>query len=92
MKTASRIFTVIFFIFLFAPIAILLIFSFNASKSLSVFSGFSFKWYSELFNDAQTLTSVKNTLILATLAMLISTVIGTAASVGIIKLRSSWYR
>ena len=92
MKTASRIFTVIFFIFLFAPIAILLIFSFNASKSRSVFSGFSFKWYSELFNDAQTLTSVKNTLILATLAMLISTVMGTVASVGIIKLRSSWYR
>ena len=92
MKTASRIFTVIFFIFLFAPIAILLVFSFNASKSLSVFSGFSFKWYSELFNDAQTLTSVKNTLILATLAMLISTVMGTAASVGILKLRNSWSR
>lgn len=92
MKTASRIFTVIFFIFLFAPIAILLIFSFNTTKSLSVFSGFSFKWYSELFNDAQTLTSVKNTLILATLAMLISTVMGTAASVGIVKLRRSWYR
>ena len=92
MKTASRIFTVIFFIFLFAPIAILLLFSFNASKSLSVFSGFSFKWYIELFNDAQTLTSVKNTLILAFLAMIISTIMGTAASVGIVKLRHSWYR
>lgn len=92
MKTASRIFTVIFFIFLFAPIVILLVFSFNASKSLSVFSGFSFKWYSELFNDAQTLTSVKNTLILAALAMIISTVMGTAASMGIVRLRRSWLR
>ena len=92
MKTASRIFTVLFFIFLFAPIAILLIFSFNSTKSLSVFSGFSMKWYSELVHDAQTLTSVKNTLILAFLAMIISTAMGTAASVGILKLRNAWYR
>lgn len=92
MKTASRIFTALIFVFLFAPIAILLVFSFNETKSLSVFSGFSFKWYLELFNDGQTLTSVKNTLVLAFLAMLISTVMGTAASVGICKLRSRWYR
>ncbi|MDO4939074.1 MAG: ABC transporter permease [Lachnospiraceae bacterium] len=92
MKAASRIFTAIIFIFLFAPIAILLVFSFNASKSLSVFSGFSFKWYTELFHDTQTLTSVKNTLILAFLAMVISTVMGTAASVGINRIRSRWYR
>ncbi len=92
MKTASKIFTVIVFIFLFAPIAILLVFSFNTTKSLSVFSGFSFRWYSELFSDKQTLTSVKNTLILAFLSMVISTIMGTAASVGINKLRSKWYR
>ena len=92
MKTASRILTAFIFVFLFAPIAILLIFSFNQTKSLSVFSGFSFRWYAELFNDEQTLTSVKNTLVLAFLAMFISTAMGTAASVGICKLRSRWYR
>ena len=92
MKTASRIYTAIIFIFLFAPIAILLVFSFNDAKSLSVFSGFSLKWYRELFRDEATLTSVKNTLILAFSAMMISTVMGTAASVGIYKLRSRWYR
>ena len=92
MKTASRIYTAIIFIFLFAPIAILLVFSFNDAKSLSVFSGFSLKWYRELFRDEATLTSVKNTLILAFSAMVISTVMGTAASVGIYKLRSRWYR
>ena len=88
MKTASRIFTVLIFVFLFAPIVILLVFSFNASKSLSVFSGFSLKWYRELLNDATTLGSVRNTLLLAVSAMVISTVMGTAASVGIDRLRS----
>ena len=92
MKTASKVFTVLIFVFLFAPIAILLVFSFNEAKSLSVFSGFSLKWYRELFRDEATLTSVKNTLILAFSAMAVSTVMGTAASVGIYKLRSRWYR
>ena len=92
MKTASKIYTAIIFIFLFAPIAILLVFSFNEAKSLSVFSGFSLKWYRELFRDEATLTSVKNTLVLALSAMAVSTVMGTAASVGIYKLRSKWYR
>ena len=92
MKTASKIYTIIIFIFLFAPIAILLIFSFNETKSLSVFSGFSLTWYRELFRDENTLSSVKNTLILAFSAMVISTAMGTAASVGICRLRSRWYR
>lgn len=92
MKTASKIYTAIIFIFLFAPIAILLVFSFNEAKSLSVFSGFSLKWYQELFRDSNTLASVKNTLILAAVAMVISTVMGTAASMGIYRLRSRWYR
>ena len=88
MKTASRVFTVLIFLFLFAPIAILLVFSFNEAKSLSVFSGFSLKWYEELFRDSATLTSVRNTLILALAAMGISTVMGTAASVGLHRLRT----
>ena len=92
MKTASKIYTALIFIFLFAPIAILLVFSFNDAKSLSVFSGFSLRWYQELFRDEATLTSVKNTLVLAFSAMAISTVMGTMASVGIYRLRSKWYR
>ena len=92
MKTASRIYTALIFIFLFAPIAILLLFSFNEAKSLSVFSGFSLKWYRELFRDEATLASVKNTLILAFSSMVISTVMGTAASVGINRLRTRWFR
>ncbi|MBR3083541.1 MAG: ABC transporter permease [Oscillospiraceae bacterium] len=92
MKTASKVYTALIFVFLFAPIAILLVFSFNEAKSLSVFSGFSLKWYNELFHDDTTLQSVRNTLVLAVAAMVISTVMGTAASVGILRLRSRWLR
>ena len=87
MKPASKVFTALIMIFLFAPIVILLVFSFNEAKSLSVFSGFSLYWYRELFRDSETLNAVKNTLVLAVCAATISTVMGTAAAVGINKLR-----
>lgn len=92
MKWPAKIYTAIVFLFLFAPLAVLLIFSFNDGKSLSVFAGFSLKWYEELFHDQNTLNAVKNTLILAVCATVISTVIGTLASIGIGYLRSKWYR
>ena len=91
-KTLSRIYTALIMLFLFAPIAILLVFSFNKAKSLSVFSGFSLYWYRELFRDSDTLGAVRNTLVLAVSAALISTVMGTAAAVGIDKLRSRYIR
>lgn len=90
MKPASKVFTALIMIFLFAPIVILLIFSFNEAKSLSVFSGFSLYWYRELFRDSETLNAVKNTLVLAVCAAAISTVMGTAAAVGINKLRNRY--
>ena len=92
MKRASKIYTALIMIFLFAPMVILLVFSFNEAKSLSVFSGFSLKWYRELFRDDETLKAVANTLVLAVLAALISTVMGTAAAVGINKLRNKVLR
>ena len=96
MKTASKIYTALIMIFLFAPIAILLVFSFNVSKSLSVFSGFSLNWYRELFKDTETLRSVRNTLILALSASLISTVINICSfeeiGEGIDRLRSKLLR
>ena len=92
MKPASKIYTGIIMLFLFAPIIILLVFSFNEAKSLSVYSGFSLNWYRELFKDAETLNAVRNTLVLAVSAALISTVMGTAAAVGINKLRNKYLR
>ncbi len=91
-KTISNILTGLVFVFLFAPIVVLLFFSFNNSKSLSVFSGFSFRWYRELFKDRNTLEALRNTLVLAASATVISTIMGTAAAWGIDRLRSRWYR
>jgi len=91
-KPSSKIYTTLIFVFLFAPIAILLVFSFNESKSLSVFSQFSLKWYKELLSDSDTLESLKNSLVLALSATGISTVMGTAAAYGIYRLRREWYR
>ena len=92
MKPVSKIYTGLIMLFLFAPIAILLVFSFNGSKSLSVFSDFSFYWYRELFRDSETLNAVRNTLILAVSAALISTIMGTAAAVGMYRLRRRYLR
>ena len=92
MKTSSKIYTALIMLFLFAPIAILLVFSFNESKSLSVFSSFSLYWYKELLRDSETLNAVKNTLLLACCASAISTVMGTAAAVGMNKLRNRYVR
>ena len=88
----SKIYTGLVFAFLFAPIVVMLFYSFNDAKSLSVFSGFSLRWYEELMSDRNTLQAVKNTVVLALSATAISTVMGTAAAVGIDRLRSKWYQ
>lgn len=92
MKPIAKVYTAILFFFLFAPIAILMVFSFNSGNSLSVFSGFSLYWYKELFHDANTLSALRNTLLLALCAAILSTIMGTAAAVGIVKLRSKYVR
>ena len=75
----------IFLIFalLYAPIAVLIIFSFNDGGSLNEFTTFSFAWYKELFADEEAITALKNSLILAVLSSLIATVIGTFAALGL---------
>ena len=67
-KTLSRIWTALILLFLYAPILIMIFFSFNAGKSLSVFSGFSFDWYRQLFTRSEVMSALKNTLILAVLS------------------------
>ena len=92
MKVLSRIYTALVFIFLYAPIIVLIIFSFNLSSSTVVFTGFSLKWYETLLQDSTTLKSVSNTVILAVCSSVISTIIGTAAAVGIEKYKKSAFR
>jgi spermidine/putrescine transport system permease protein len=82
-KFLSGGYMLLIFALLYAPIVVLIIFSFNESGSLSEFSGFSLVWYEELFNDEEALTSLKNSLILAVCSSLIATVIGTFAALGL---------
>lgn len=83
MKTASRIYIALVFLFLYAPIFVLILFSFNSTSSTSVFSGFSLEWYKAILEDEATLKSLYNTVILAVTSSLTATVLGTAAAVGI---------
>lgn len=82
-KFLSRTYIFLVFLFLYAPILLLIFFSFNSSNSNVVFDGFSLRWYEELFNDAEILRALLNTLIIALLASVVSTVIGTAAAIGL---------
>ena len=83
MKKFSKIYIALILVFLFAPIATLIFFSFNSGSSTSSFSGFSFRWYVELFRNGEILNALKNSLILAVASSAIATIIGTAASFGI---------
>ncbi len=83
MKTLSRIYNALIFIFLYAPMVVLIVFSFNSSRSRTVFAGPSLKWYAALFRDTQLLSALWLTIWVALVSALVATLIGTAAAVGI---------
>lgn len=74
-------------LFFYAPIASLMIFSFNESRSLTQWSGFSLKWYQELFDNREMLKAISTTISIALLSTLASTVVGTITAIGISKSR-----
>lgn len=88
MKKSEKLYLFLIFLILYTPILILVLFSFNSSGNTGSFTGFSLYWYKELFKSPATFTALKNTLILALSAAAASTLIGTAAAVGIGKMRS----
>lgn len=83
MKTLSKIYNGLIFAFLYAPIVVLIVYSFNDSKNRVQWGGFTLDWYRDLFSNELILESLVVTLQIAVLAALISTVIGTMAAVGI---------
>ena len=92
MKYASRIYLAIVFAILYIPIITLILFSFNSSNSTASFTGFSLMWYEELFKSPDTFIALRNSLILAISSSVIATVIGTAASEGIYKLKNKYIK
>ncbi len=86
-RIPSRLFTGLVYLFLYAPIVLLIIFSFNATKSNRVWGGFSLAWYGELLNNTRLLGAVRTTVILSVLAAFIATILGTAAAIGFYSMR-----
>lgn len=76
---------ILIFLFLYAPIFVLMTFSFNNSKSRVIWSGFTFRWYTRLFENIEILSAFYNTIIIASVSAVIATILGTAAAVGIAK-------
>ena len=87
----SKLYLIIVFLVMYAPILVLVFFSFNAGSSTSTFEGFSLRWYGALFQNEYVMQSLYNTLILASVSAVVSTVLGTAAAVGIAKYKR-WQR
>ena len=83
MKKTNRIITILMFVFLYIPMAVLIVASFNTGKDITDFEGFTLQRYAELFQDDALLGLLKNSLIVSVLASVIATVFGTVAAVGI---------
>lgn len=82
-RLLSKIFLYIVLLFMYIPIFVLIVFSFNESKSRANFTGFSLKWYSKLLHNETILTSLLNTILIALAAAALATILGTAAAIGI---------
>lgn len=78
-----KLHTILVFAFLYAPILVLIIFSFNAGKQTAVWDGFTFAWYTKLFKNELIWSSVKNSLIIAGITTAAATIIGTAAALAL---------
>ena len=77
----------IIFLFLYTPILTLMIFSFNESKTMGKWTGFTLKWYKALFNNSRLMSALYYTILIAVLASLIATVIGTISAIAISQMR-----
>ncbi|MCL2107439.1 MAG: ABC transporter permease [Oscillospiraceae bacterium] len=85
-------YTALILLFLYAPMAVMLFFSFNESRSTAQFTGFSLHWYAELFRNSAAQNALKNTLLLALSAAAVSVVVGTLSAVGIDRTRRKWLK
>ncbi len=83
----ARLGLVVTMLFLYAPIVVLIVFSFNGSKSRTVWQGFSLKWYLKLMGDSRILSALATTLEISVLAMVLSTILGTMAAIGFFNMR-----
>jgi spermidine/putrescine transport system permease protein len=83
-----RIFAGVFYLFLFLPIAIVVLFSFNSERSLQVFGGFSLRWYDAFFSSESYRSSLQASIEIAFVTMIVATILGTMLAFGLVRSRS----
>ena len=91
MKWLSKTYVGVVMAFLYAPIAVLIVFSFNQSKSRGAWTGFTTGWYEKLFTNQIIIQSLVNTLVIAVVSSIVATVLGTMAAIGIANMKK-WQR
>lgn len=84
-RIVGKVLMVLAVLFFYLPIIFMIIFSFNESKSLTHFTGFSMQWYESLFNNREMMESLSTTVSIALIATVVSTVIGTISAIGLSK-------
>ncbi len=89
-KCSGKLLMLLTFVFLYLPIAVLIVFSFNDSKSRTVWSGITHNWNKELFSDRMIIQSLDITLLVSVLASLIAVVVGTFAAIGFFNMKKKW--
>ena len=87
-KTLKGVYLSLMLIFLYAPIVVMIVYSFNASKTRARWGGFSLRWYEELFRSRQIMDALSTTVSIAVFAALVATVLGTLAAIGIHAMKS----
>ena len=91
-RFGDRLLMALVFLFLYAPIIILIVFSFNAGTSSSVWKGFSLKWYESLLSNRLIMNSVYTTLLVSLLSTIVASIAGTFAAIGFYNMRKRWSR
>lgn len=91
-KTLGKIYLALILIFLYAPIAVLIVLSFNASRSRVVWGGFTLQWYSSLIDNSSIMNALWTTFGLAFISALISSVVGLLGAIGISSMRKRGYQ
>ena len=94
-KLIRYLYIVLVFIFLYLPIFVIVFYSFNHAKTGALWTGFTLDWYHSLFNDSDVITAFKNSLSIAIMSTIISSIVGTIGAFILIKSKctySSYYR
>lgn len=86
----QKFYLALIFIFLYAPIVTLMVFSFNKSKSMANWSGFTLDWYAQLFQNENLMSALYYTVVIAVISSVISTIVGTVSAIGIHHMKNNF--